>query len=110
MYNVHVHVHVHIDVFRDRHEENMFRLKDKRHMSDLFLFINMQEQADIKAEISGQVSVLFDGTTRLREAMVIVVRFVDESFAIRQQLVRLQLLVKSMTGEEIARELNNSPV
>ena len=61
-----------LDVFKDLLEENMFRLTDRRHMSDL-----VHEQADIEAEISGKpVSVVFDGTTRLGEAMVIVVRFV----------------------------------
>ena len=54
------------------------------------------------------VSVIFDGTTRLGEAMAIVIRFVDDSFVIQQRLIRLQLLVKSMTGEEIARELINT--
>ena len=39
--------------------------------------------------------------------MPIVVRFIDESFAIQQQLARLQLLVKSMTSEEIAQEVIN---
>ena len=45
-----------------------------------------QEQADIKAEISGKpVYVVFDGTTcRLGEAMAVVVQFVDDSFAIQQ--------------------------
>ena len=54
------------------------------------------------------VSVIFDGTTRLGEVMAIVIRFVDDSFVIQQRLIRLQLLVKSMTGEEIARELINT--
>ena len=40
--------------------------------------------------------------------MAVVVRFVDSSFTIQQRLIRLQLLAKSMTGEEIARELINS--
>ena len=77
-------------------------------MSDLIPFLCSQEQADIKNEIGEKpVSVIFDGTTRLGEALAIVVRFVDDSFSIQQRLVRLQLLVKSMTGEEIARELIN---
>ena len=98
-----------LDAFRDLLEENMFRLTDRRHMSNLVPFIYAQEQADIKAEISGKpVSVVFDGTTRLGEAMAVVVRFVDGSFAIQQRLIRLQLLVKSMAGEEIARELINT--
>ena len=98
-----------LDALRDLLEENMFRLTDRRHMSDLVPFIHTQEQADIKAEISGKpVSVVFDGTTSLGEAMAVVVRYVDDSFAIQQRLIRLQLLVKSMTGEEIARELINT--
>ena len=85
-----------------------YALTDQRHMSDLITFLCSQEQADIKNEIGEKpVSVIFDGTTRLGEALAIVVRFVDDSFSIQQRLVRLQLLVKSMTGEEIARELIN---
>ena len=95
-----------LDAFRDLLEENALQLTDRRHMSDLIPFLCSQEQATIKTEIGEKhLSVIFDGTTRLGEALAIVVRFVDESFAIQQRLVRLQLLVKSMTGEEIAREL-----
>ena len=55
------------------------------------------------------VSVVFDGTTRLGEAMAIVIRFfVDNSFAITLRLICFQLLTKGMTGEEIARELINT--
>ena len=98
-----------LDAFRDILEENMYRLTDRRHMSDLVPYITAQEQTDIKAEISGKpISVVFDGTTRLGEAMAIVVRFVDDSCAIQQRLICLQLLVKSMTGEEIARVLINT--
>jgi hypothetical protein len=98
-----------LDAFRDLLEENMFRLTDRRHMCDMVPHIVTQEKADIKAEIQGKpVSVIFDGTTRLGEAMAIVIRFVDESFVIQQRLIRMQLLVKSMNGEEIARELINT--
>ena len=37
--------------------------------------------------------------------MAIVLRFVDDDFKKVQRLVKLQLLQKSMCGEEIAREL-----
>lgn len=98
-----------LHIFREILEENAFRLSDRRHMTDLVPFVLSQEQADVKREISGKpLSVIFDGTTRLGEAMVIVVRFIDEAFVIQQRLVRLQLLSKSMTGEEIARELIDS--
>ena len=97
-----------LDTFREILKENAYRLSDRRHMSDLVPFILSQERADVKREVSGgPLSVIFDGTTRLGEALVIVVRFVDDEFVIKQRLVRLQLLAKSMTGEEIARELIN---
>ena len=48
--------------------------------------------------------LIFDGTTRLGEAMAIVVGFVDDSITIQ---LSLKLLVKSMIGEENARELIN---
>ena len=96
-----------LDLFRDLLEEHAFRLTDRRHnMSDIISFIHDQEQDQIKAEISGQdVSVIFDGTTRSGEALAIIVCFIDESWSIQQRLVRLQLLVKSLSGEEVAREL-----
>ena len=52
------------------------------------------------------MSVIFDGTTRRGEALAVVLRFVDnKQWVILQHLVCLQLLVKSLSGEEIAREL-----
>ena len=62
----------------------------------------------LKQEFDGNdISVTFDGTTRLGETLAIVVRYVDEKWYIQQRLVRLQLLVKSLNGEEIAREIIN---
>ena len=98
-----------LDYFRELLEESAYRLSDRRHMSDLVPLVVSQEQADIKSEVSGrQISVVFDGTTRLGEAMAIVVRYIDDSFTIQQRLIRLQLLAKSMAGEEIAREIINA--
>ena len=51
------------------------------------------------------MSVVFDGTTRLGEAMAVVIRFIDSDWKIQQRLVRLMLLAKSLIGEEVAREL-----
>ena len=67
-----------VDAFRDLLEENSFCLTDRRHMCDPIPFIITQEKADIKAEIVGKpVSVVFYVTTRLGEAMAIVIKFVD---------------------------------
>ena len=95
-----------VEVFRELLEETGYRLTDRRNMHDLIPFIHKQEFERIQGEISGKdVSVVFDGTTRLGEALAIVVRYVDTEWQITQRLVRLQMLVKSVTGEELAREL-----
>ena len=39
--------------------------------------------------------------------MTIILRYVSDSWILEQRLFRIQLLSKSMTGEEIARELIN---
>ena len=51
-----------------------------------------------------KTSVIFDGTTRMGEAMGIAVRYITSDWKI-QRLVRFQLLAQSMSAEEVAREL-----
>ena len=47
-------------------------------MSDIVPFILSQEKEKIKLEVTGKsLSVMFDGTSRLGEIFVIVIRFVD---------------------------------
>ena len=95
-----------LEVFREIFEETGYRLTDRRNLHDLIPFIHKQEFKKIREEISGKhVSVVFDGTTRLGEALAIVIRYVDSGWKIMQWLVRLQMLAKSVTGEELAREL-----
>ena len=63
--------------------QQAIRLTDRRHMSDLVPFVLSQEVNQIKPEMGGcSVFVIFNGTTRLREAMAIVVQFVDTDFNI----------------------------
>ena len=94
-----------VEFFRPILEENAYRLCERRGLFDLVPFVHSEEQNRIKANLNeSNVSVIFDGTTRLGEAMVVVLRVVID-FEIKQYLVRFQTLAKSMTGEEIAREL-----
>ena len=51
------------------------------------------------------LSVIFDGTSHSSEALAILVRFVNNSWIIEQRLLAIQLLSKSLTGEEIVHEL-----
>ena len=75
-------------------------------LADLLPFILQNELDHIKREINGRyVSVIFDGTTHVYEAMVVVLRFLDDS---KQHVTRLMLLAKSMTGEEVACQLLSS--
>ncbi len=97
-----------LDVFRELLEETGFRLPDRRYLSDIVPLIHQQELELLKSEIQGKhLSVVFDGTTRFGEAMAVLVRYVSDDWCIQQRLLCLQLLTKSMTGEEVARELIN---
>ena len=95
-----------VDSFRDLFEETGYRLTDRRFLFDLIPFILEEEKARIKQSLHGQfLSIIFDGTSHSGEAFAILVRFVNDSFVIQQQLIAIQLLSKSLTGEEIAHEL-----
>jgi len=59
-----------IDLFRDLLEEHAYSLSDRCGMCDMIPFIQSEEQQQIKTELEGEkVSVIFNGTTRLGEAL-----------------------------------------
>ena len=67
--------------------------KGRSNLSDLIPFINQEEVNRVKEEISGkQVALIFDGTTHVAEALVIVLRYVTGNWEIRQRVCRLKLL------------------
>ena len=95
-----------ISKFRDLFEENAARLTDNHGMYDYLPFILSEEETRIRSEINDRpVSVIFDGTSRVGEALAILLRFVDAEWCVQQRLVRVQMLAKSLSGEELAREL-----
>ena len=61
----------------------------------------------MKAELAHHppVSVIFDGSTHQGEALAVLVRFVNEEFEIVQRLVRLHVLAKSLSANELARDI-----
>ena len=80
--------------------------------SHLFEYIyqlsTLKKRKRSKMKLSGRdVSVIFDGSTRLGEALGIVLRFFSEG-CIKQRLVKIAMLNKSLSDEELARELNSS--
>ena len=46
-----------------------------------------------------KVAVIFDGTNQVCEAMEKVLRFVDETWCIKQRVAKLLLLAKNMNGD-----------
>ena len=74
-----------VESFKDLLEENTFRLTDRRNLHDYVPFILKEEENRIRSEIDGQqISVIFDGTSRLGEALAIVVCFIDGDWCVQQ--------------------------
>ena len=92
-----------VDAFRDLLEEEAFALTSATNLRQLLPFIRHQEIDILKKEIS--LSIIFDGTTHVCEAMVLVVRYISDSWEIQQRVCRMMLLAKSMTGEEVSRQI-----
>ena len=59
-------------------------------MKDIIPSVLEKEREKIKAEIQNvqEVSMIFDGTARLGEALAIVIRYVQENFKPTQRLIR----------------------
>ena len=84
---------------RELSEEKGFRLTDSRHMMDMIPFILHERRTRVREEIQGKdIYIIFDGTARLGEALVLIVRFLDE-WTVKQRLVGVQFLQKSVNGE-----------
>ena len=52
-----------------------------------------------------ETAVIFDGRTRLGLALAIIVRYVQENFKPTQRLIRLEVLAKTLKGDELAQKL-----
>ena len=90
-----------IDCFKDILEENGYRLTVWK---NLIPFIQLKEQTQLQEVIRNKKnSVIFDGTSsQLGEVLAIVVRYITDDW---QKLVWLQMLAKSLCGDELAKEL-----
>ena len=85
-----------IDQFREIFEEQGYPLSHSSNLSSVIDEINKEEKEKVKEEITGRnVSVIFDGTTHVSEAMNIILRFVSDDWKIEQRLVKLLLVTKS---------------
>lgn len=95
--------------FRPLLEKHGSRLGSRALLSQLIPMVLAKERDIIKTSIANKdVSIVFDGSTRLGEALVVVVRYIDDKWKVQQQLVRLKVLAKSLTGNQLAAELNET--
>lgn len=92
------------DIF-DLFEESGFALSDSSNLRKLIPFILQDEVSKTKQDIEGRpIAIIFDRTTHVCEAFVIVIRYIKD-WAVQQKVCRLMLLAKSVTGEEVARQV-----
>ena len=64
---------------RDLLEENGYRHTDSWYMMDMIPFILQEQHSQVRGEIVGKdMSIIFDGSTRLGNVLVVVVRFLEE--------------------------------
>ena len=91
-----------IDHLRSFLEKYGHRLTAHGHLSQMIPSIIEKEKETLKSELSlvDGYSVIFDGTTRLGEALAIVVRFVDDELNVQHCLIRL---AKSLKANELAQ-------
>ena len=88
-------------------EDGSARLTGESHLRTYTRFIQEMEVAKVKAELAHHppVSVIFDGSTHQGETLAVLERFVYEEFEIVQRLVRLHVLAKSLSANELARDI-----
>ena len=100
-----VHLSI-IDLFRDLLEEHGYAITSSTNVRQLIPFVHQEELSRIKHEILNQpLSIIFDGTTHVCEAFVIVLHYLTDYSELKQCVGRLKLLAKTMTGEEIAQQI-----
>ena len=98
--------HSKVDLFRDLLAQYGYSLTSSTNLRQLITFIHQEELSRIKQEILNQpLSIIFDGTTHVCEAYVVVLRYLTDDWELKQCVGLLKLLAKTMTGEEIAQQI-----
>ena len=78
--------------FRSLLEKYATRLADRTVLACFIPLILAREKDVLKSVIGGKdLSVMFDGSTRLGEALVIVIRYLDSDWTMWQVLTRLKV-------------------
>ena len=92
-----------VEFFRKIFEEAGMSLSSSCNIHQLIPFISEEEYKSLEKELKGKdVGIIFDGTTREGEALVVLVRFVHE-WEVKSRLVRFQITQSSVNGDELVR-------
>ena len=93
----------HVEFFRKFFEEAGMSLSSSCNIHQLIPFILEEEYKSLEKELKGKdVGIIFDGTTREGEALVVLVRFVHE-WEVKSRLVRFQITQSSVNRDELVR-------
>lgn len=77
----------------------MHIVSGSQHLGDLIPCVQNEEKKKIQSAIAGrQVSVIFDGTTKVCEAMVIILRFIDDSWNVNQRVIHFNVTCQKFNG------------
>ena len=88
--------------------EQKFRPTSQTRLRKLIPTILEQGQQRLASEIKGHaISVVFDVTTRLGEAIAIIVRFLDNEWCVQQRLIRLRTVAKAVNAPQLAQVIND---
>ena len=96
-----------IDDLRPFLEKHGHRLTSSGHLSELISSILEKEKEKVKSELQSvdEVSIIFDGTTRLGDALAVVIRFIQETFKPTQRFLQLQVVAKALKAKKLAQRL-----
>jgi hypothetical protein len=94
-----------VDQLRPLLERAQNSLTDSHHLKVFIPKIETREIEKLIEEAAGQrVTIIFDGTTRLGEALVILLRWIPADFAkVEQRLIAFRTTFKHTSGAELAQ-------
>ena len=95
------------DGLRSLLESDGLQLTASSHLAEYIPVLLAEEFDCIKNEVvGGAISVIFDGKTRLGEAVAILSHYVTDDWEIKQRLVRMQTVSKAVSAQQLAQLLN----
>ena len=91
-----------LDKLRPVLQRHGHRLTSCPHMHQIIPAVLEKEKSKLKEELNDikQASFIFDSTARLGEALVIIIRYIQENFVQVEVCARLAQLVRSLTANQ----------